>query len=90
MNKGLKALKKIEKQMSRLCGMDIAYDGKVFDLFHIVGRELQALDIIKRCRVDFHIFKRYSKYGLEQYNDEVWDEERLTQEEFDLLKEVLL
>lgn len=72
MSKGLKALKKIEKEMSRLCGYDIYYDGKVSDLFHVVGKELQALEIIKKREC---LFK-----GLSE----------TTQEEYDLLKEVLL
>ena len=72
MSKGLKALMQIEKELAKAWGMDIAYDRKVFDLFHIVGKELQALEIIlnKEC-----IFK-----GLQD----------VTQEEYDLLKEVLL
>ena len=31
-----------------------------------------------------------SPHGLEQYNDSVWDFECLTEEEFNLLKEVIL
>ena len=73
MSKGLEALKRIRLQ------------GFVFNDRHnpqdldTIEKELKALEIIKRCRVDFHIFKRYTRYGLEQYNDEVWDNERLTQ-----------
>lgn len=83
MSKGLKALKKIEKEISRLCGMDIAYDGKVFDLFSIVGKELQALEIIKPL------------VRLEKDTQFCWlwigmNGVQITEKQYDLLKEVLL
>ena len=73
--------------MSRLCGMDIAYDGKVFDLFSIVGKELQALEIIKtkkvniKCIISGWLLGKYNSYKAHI---------SLTQEEYDLLKEILL
>lgn len=91
MNKGLQALKKIEKEMSRLCGYDIAYDGKVFDLFSIVGKGLQAFEIIKEKQVNVSALLELD--NLEQYNGYcaiVGGCKYLTQEEYDLLKEVLL
>ena len=90
MSKGLKALKKIEKEMSRLCGYDIAYDGKVFDLFSIVGKELQAFEIIKERQVNVGALLELD--NLEEYNnycDVVGGCKKLTIEEYDLVKEVL-
>ena len=89
MSKGIKALKKLDKEMSRLCGMDIAYDGKVFDLFSIVGKELQALEIIKEKKVNVSALLELD--DLQQYNDYcnmVSGCEKLGYE-YDLLKEVL-
>lgn len=87
MSKGLKALKKIEKKLSRSWGMDIAYDKKTFDLFCAVGKELQALEIIKNKKVNLEYLKCCKNY--EQYKTvcSYWNE--ITQEEFDLLKEAL-
>ena len=48
MSKGLKALKSLEKIVSKLYGMDMAYDVKTFTLFYTIGKELQALEILKR------------------------------------------
>ena len=85
MSKGLKALESLVDTMP----LALIETNSMREI-KIIEKELKALEIIKRCRVDFHIFKRYTRYGLEQYNDEVWDDERLTQEEYNLLKEVLL
>ena len=51
-------------------------------------KKLKALEIIKEKEVDVFIFL-HSGY-LETYNDMVEDNRKLTQEEYDLLKEVLL
>ena len=51
-------------------------------------KKLKALEIIKEKEVDVFIFL-HSGY-LETYNDIVEDNRKLTQEEYDLLKEVLL
>ena len=47
-----------------------------------------VLDIIKEKQVDAFIFSHSG--DLETYNDMVEDNRKLTQEEYDLLKEVLL
>ena len=91
MSKGLEALKKIEKEMSRLCGMDIAYDGKVFNLFHIVGKELQALEIIKKYHITAAFFTFNNTYKTYEVNMSFYeDEELMSEEEYNLAKEVLL
>lgn len=52
----------------------------------------QALEIIKNKRVDvgFFMFLQYGKNPLEVFNRSYKEKQRLTQEEYDLLKEVLL
>lgn len=51
-------------------------------------KSLKALEIIKKKEVNVFIFLHSS--DLETYNDMVEDDRKLTQAEFDLLKEVLL
>lgn len=51
-------------------------------------KELKALEIIKEKEVNVFIFLHSG--DLETYNDMVEDNRKLTQEEYDLLKEVLL
>ena len=51
-------------------------------------KELKALEIIKEKEVNVFIFLHSG--DLETYNDMVEDNRKLTKEEFDLLKEVLL
>ena len=56
-------------------------------------KELNAFQIIKEKRVDV-VYLVSACYDLEDYNDyppfEISEEDKLTQEEYDLLKEVLL
>ena len=51
-------------------------------------KKIKALEIIKEKEVDVFIFLHSG--DLETYNDIVEDNRKLTQEEYDLLKEVLL
>ena len=51
-------------------------------------KKLKALEIIKEKQVDVFIFLHSG--DLETYNDMVEDNRKLTQEEYDLLKEELL
>lgn len=59
-----------------------------------IAKKLKALDIIKEKRVDTtSLFICFEKYDLETFNMSVngaKEEKPLTQEEFNLLKEVLL
>lgn len=82
MSKGLEALKKIKNwlythDLQELCDIDI------------IEKELKALEIIKKKNVSISAFKL--NVSLETYI--IWwttkREEWLTQEEFDLLKEIL-
>ena len=66
----------------------IAYSYGYDENIEIVNKSLKALEIIKEKRVDVHLMFYYK---LEIYNSEVPNPYmKLTQEEFDLLKEVLL
>lgn len=84
MNKGLEALNTIRHIHDMECGEDESIN-KDFD---IIEKELKALEIIKNKDVDVEYFKiKKDKGSLEDYNVRLYDE--LTQEEYDLLKEVL-
>ena len=50
--------------------------------------KLKALEIIKEKEVNIHIFRHCS--DLAAYNDMAEENQKLTQQEYDLLKEVLL
>ena len=86
MSKGLEALKDI-KQLATTIEFDYKKD-KVFvkEELDIIEKELKALEIIKNKKVDVS----FLELGLEQYNTNLRKKHQLTQEEYDLLKEVLL
>lgn len=59
----------------------------------IIEKELKALEIIKKKMVDMNLLVEtftYPKNGLKAYNGYKINGYNLTQEEYDLLKEVLL
>ena len=57
--------------------------------FELIEKELKALEIIKNKRVDVSLLHTTKNY--QEYNFCVFQKERaLTQDEYDLLKEVLL
>ena len=92
MSKGLEALKNILNQelikpnKYRKTIGDIASVGQVIT----IQKELKALEIIKEKRVNCYLI--INSENLKDYNECVDDttEKRLTQEEYDLLKEVVL
>jgi hypothetical protein len=92
MSKGLEALKRIENQFNQL-GIRFKESGWHIreDDYFAIEKELKALEIIKEK--DVHIVWLKESKTLEAYNKEL--EKRrmfdrlLTQEEFNLLKEVL-
>jgi len=57
------------------------------DCYDTIEKELKVLEIIKNKKVDIRRFIQYT-HNLFDYNAGVWNE--LTQQEYDLLKEVLL
>ena len=78
--KGLKSLEIIENEYS--------IDESVFykEDFKQVRKELKALEIIKKKTVDIWLIQ---KKTLKQYNLLVDESRQLTEEQFNLLKEVL-
>ena len=82
---GLEKLKTIRHIHDMECGKDKTID-KDFD---IIEKELKALEIIKEKKVNCYLL--INSENLKDYNECVDDttEKRLTQEEYDLLKEEL-
>ena len=80
MSKGLEALENIRHYDSRV--------GLHEDDYEVIGKELKALEIIKNKCVDVCDIICFA-YSLCNYNRSRQGLSLLTQEEFDLLKEVL-
>ena len=82
--KGLKALENIKQANIIFHTLDIT--DEIFE----IEKELIALEIIKEKRVDLiRLFQCFKIGGLSNYND-FYAYKKLTQKEYDLLKEVLL
>ena len=83
MNKELKALEKLTKIHS--------YD-EFNECYNIIENGLKALEIIKEKEINIHALllhlKRFN--SPEGYNVLVGDKYKITQEEYDVLEEVLL
>ena len=81
MSKELEALERIENEYS--IGEAVFYK----EDFKQVRKSLKALEIIKEKLVD--VFKLYNCKTVEEYNQAQYRDCMLTQEYFNLLKEVL-
>ena len=57
--------------------------------YEIVGKSLKALEIIKEKRCDIYLLMECERLEHYNENDYLSSDQALTQEEFDLLKEVL-
>ena len=97
MNKVLKALEDLAYMKEQLPFYDsMGFDSNIDESdFEAIETALKALEIIREQRVDFYkLFACFREGGLEKYNiylDMLYLPEcHLTQEKFDLLKEVLL
>ena len=79
MNKGLEALQEIMNGKNKIHN------------YYVIQKELEALEIIKEKRVQVHIL--LESENVEEYNESIYVCEginyKLTQEKYDLLKEVL-
>ena len=60
--------------------------GHINERLDVIEKELRALEIIIEKNVDVYYLKTCP--SLESYNSETWN--KLTQEEYDLLREVLV
>ena len=93
--KGLQALKDLMKDYYEMC-QDLGNNDDQYQRCNltseraIIEKELKALEIIKEKGIILQFIKE--TYTVEQYNAGVFGTlvKPLTQEEFDLLKEVLL
>lgn len=88
MSKELKALKSIEKELAECYGTDVAYYPDTFDNFQIIARSLRAVEIVRNKLVNVQAL--IHSCNLEEYNVLYIKALQLTQEEYQLLKEVLL
>lgn len=85
MTKGLEALERF-KQPYMMCDLD--WNNRV----EIIEKELQALDIIKEKEINIHALLLHLKRfdSPSGYNALIGAKYQITQEEYDLLKEMLL
>ena len=79
----LQALKELVYGQEYIKGSDVEEH-----LYHIIETALKRLEIVKNKEVNVFIFLHSG--DLETYNDMVEDNRKLTQEEYELLKEILL
>ena len=97
MSKGLEALETLMTYYYEMC-QDLGNNDDQYQRCNltseraIIEKELKALEIIRYKNISIECLKRaINKEGLEWYNSLCpYQLERLTQEEFELLKEVLL
>ena len=82
MSKGLKALE-VFKDLNRDYETWECYTEEI----DIIEKELKALEIIKENRVD--VYALVIAYDLNDYNEMVRNVYKITQEEYEFLKEVL-
>lgn len=96
MSKALEALERIENQFNQL-GIRLNESGWHIreDDYFIIEKELKALEIIKKKQVDTLWLIDSDNKSLDDYNEMMLDSmgakrcKELTQEEYDLLMEVL-
>ena len=83
--KGLEALQDLYARLS--VKSDISELDIPLEDYYTIEKELKALEIIKNKELNIYFVKRMS---LEDFNFCCQYQQQLTQEEYDLLKEVLL
>jgi thiamine monophosphate synthase len=91
MSKGLEALESLETEYYTKNGVRFLEFRDDDERLDTIEKELKALEIIKEKDVDIYIFQRCET--VDKYNSRVihivGETRELTQEEYDLLKEVL-
>lgn len=100
MNRELEVLKQLQDFVLEFVenGLDRIFVNGSFDIIKTAlgrlnysERKLKVLEIIKEKRIDVDLFIDTSSCGgLEEYNEYCCNWAKLTQEEYNLLKEVLL
>lgn len=93
MSKGLEALEVLKNIQTMTFGNSDLIESAYKEECEVIEKELKALEIIKKKRVNVHkfmwcIFKKYSAFHYNFYFCEE-DDQFLDDEEFELLKEVL-
>ena len=89
MSKELEALEIIKKASTKSSGwMDDPIEYVYYLEIKTLEKSLKALEIIKKKEVNVFIFLHSG--DLETYNDMVEDNQKLAQEEYNLLRKVLL
>ena len=89
MSEGLEALEELKQDLTPMHFSRI----EKLDRYNVIEKELKALEIIKEKKVNVDYLDeciRTEVYPLSTYNDMVEDNRKLSQEEYDLLKKVLL
>ena len=79
---GLEALNKIQHDFGQLKGQELV------NCYEVIYKSLKALEIIKRKTVDIWLIQ--NKKTLKQYNSMVDESRQLTEDEFELLRSVLV
>ena len=93
MSKGLEVLKEIKQietngiDMGKFTMVKIGSCPNYWELFDTVEKELKALEIIRNKEVDVYYIKHFSNYKT--YSEHTFTENKLTKEEYELLKEIL-
>ena len=77
-----------QQALSNIARYSATHKGILYEDVKTVAKELKALEIIKEKEPDISFL--YRAKDLNHYNSCVWKEQELTQEKYDLLKEILI
>ena len=91
MSKGLEALEELKQELLEVVDYLDKKDVSYLAPIHHIEKELKALEIIKKKVIVIpFLILHLSSNDLNGYNKAMDKKHKLTQEEFDLVKEVLL
>lgn len=90
MSKGLEALIRIEDLLNRLYETDVINDDHTHDT-NVIEKELKALEIVKKYHITpaFFAFNESYQAYIENMSFYLEDEPLMSEEEYNLAKEVL-